>query len=212
MSHPVTVPLPHYILAGGQSRRFGSDKARHLIGGKPMISRVAEAFSGVASATFVVAQRAGQYDDLGLTTLADDVPGAGPLAGLRSALRHEAARQAANADPAPPPADSTWILLTSCDLVAPDAQLLEPLRAAVGPNHQAAVYRRASWYEPFPGLYRLGLANDLDEMGIFNRGSFQRLFLHLGTSLSTNSLPQGTPCLDMDTAPHCGKTCETLNK
>ncbi len=194
-------PVTHYILAGGQSRRFGSDKARHLIAGRPMISRVAEAFSSVATATFVVARREGQYEDLGLTTLADDVPDTGPLAGLRVALRHEAARQGTRANFPSPTFASEWILLTGCDLVAPDVQFLEPLRAAIRPDHQAAVYRRASWHEPFPGLYRLGLLNRLGHLDQPHPRSFQDLFRQLGTSLVTRALTQDTPSLDMDTPP-----------
>ncbi len=54
-----------YILAGGKSRRFGSDKARAEAKGVAVIVRVAEALASIAGTVTVVADRAGRYDDLG---------------------------------------------------------------------------------------------------------------------------------------------------
>lgn len=71
------------ILAGGASRRFGSDKALALLGGTPLIEHVARrakpqvgslAVSGAASAP------------LGLEVIADREKGAGPLSGIVSSL------------------------------------------------------------------------------------------------------------------------------
>lgn len=70
------------ILAGGRGRRFGSDKAAALLGGKPLIEHVADALRGQVE-TLVVVGRSWP----GLAMLDDRPEGAlGPLAGLNAAL------------------------------------------------------------------------------------------------------------------------------
>jgi molybdenum cofactor guanylyltransferase len=72
------------ILAGGQSRRFGSDKALALLDGKPLLDHVSDALCPQVDA-LVVAGR----EWLGLESVADlPEPGLGPLAGLAGALDH----------------------------------------------------------------------------------------------------------------------------
>jgi molybdopterin-guanine dinucleotide biosynthesis protein A len=72
------------ILAGGQGRRFGSDKAAAMLGGKPLIEHVADALIGQVE-TLVVVGRSWP----GLSRLDDRPEGAlGPLAGLNAALHH----------------------------------------------------------------------------------------------------------------------------
>lgn len=72
------------ILAGGQSRRFGSDKAQALIGGERLIDLVASALEGQCE-TLAVCGR----EEPGFLCL-PDLPetGFGPLGGLNAALHH----------------------------------------------------------------------------------------------------------------------------
>ena len=74
------------VLAGGQSRRFGSDKALALLDGQPLIDHALAALAGCAARA--VAGR----DWPGVTALPDrPAPDLGPLAGLNAALHHAAA-------------------------------------------------------------------------------------------------------------------------
>jgi molybdenum cofactor guanylyltransferase len=70
------------ILAGGQSRRFGSDKAAALVDGKALLDHVADVLRPQCAA-LVIAGREWQ----GITSVAD-IPesGQGPLGGLAGAL------------------------------------------------------------------------------------------------------------------------------
>ncbi|KPF64049.1 molybdopterin-guanine [Porphyrobacter sp. AAP60] len=75
------------ILAGGQARRFGSDKAHALYQGERLIDRVAAALSAQCDAVVVCGR-----DEPGFTCIADwPEAGLGPLGGLAAALRHAGA-------------------------------------------------------------------------------------------------------------------------
>ena len=70
------------ILAGGQSRRFGSDKAHALFKGEPLISHVFRHLRAQTEGTVVVGRM-----DLGHISIPDNpIGGHGPLAGLNAAL------------------------------------------------------------------------------------------------------------------------------
>lgn len=136
-----TDQLPVYIVAGGESRRFGTNKARVLMGGEPLLERVAKALSPVASAVTVVAGEAGAYGDLGFTTIADARPGRGPLAGLEAAIADRVAHFGAG-----------WLLLSACDLAEPDAALAQGLWKQMTEDAQVVAYRGERW-EPLFALY-----------------------------------------------------------
>lgn len=73
------------ILAGGQSRRMGQDKALMQWEGQTLLGRAVRAAAAVAEAVAVVGREgAGE----GVVWLQDDMPGLGPLGGLRTALQH----------------------------------------------------------------------------------------------------------------------------
>ena len=102
------------ILAGGQSRRFGSDKAEALFEGKALLDHVADALRPQC-AELVIAGR--QWP--GLTSVAD-IPeaGLGPLGGLAGALDY-AERNGFDA-----------VLSCGCDLLGIPVDLAKQLGAA----------------------------------------------------------------------------------
>ncbi|MDB5738708.1 MAG: molybdopterin-guanine [Sphingomonas bacterium] len=102
------------ILAGGQARRFGSDKALAGIDGQPMLDHVAQALAVECEAVVVVGR-----DWPGLERI-DDRPrgGLGPLGGLAGALAH-AERAGFDA-----------VLTSGCDLPALPAGLANLLAPA----------------------------------------------------------------------------------
>lgn len=75
------------ILAGGQARRFGSDKAHALYGGERLIDRVAAALAAQCAGVVVCGR-----EEPGFACLPDwPEPRLGPLGGLAAALRHASA-------------------------------------------------------------------------------------------------------------------------
>ena len=106
------------VLAGGESRRFGSPKALAPFRGRPMIAPALEAVSAVAEESVVVTSvepvaRGLAAQVPGIRIIPDRVPGAGPLAGLHAALHHAAARGLEGG-----------VLLLACDMPLASGQLL----------------------------------------------------------------------------------------
>jgi molybdopterin-guanine dinucleotide biosynthesis protein A len=145
----VTIAWPVYILAGGNSSRFGTDKARAELEGTPLIVRVADALAPIAESITVIADTGDNYADLGLATMADCVPDAGPLGGLLTALQHH--------DASRPGANTPWIVLLSCDLVRCTPQWIQRLAAARRPESRCAAFGPPDAVEPFPALYHTAL-------------------------------------------------------
>lgn len=76
------------ILAGGQARRFGSDKAQALYEGARLIDRVAAALAAQCEGVVVCGR-----EEAGFVCLPDwPEPGLGPLGGLAAALRYAGER------------------------------------------------------------------------------------------------------------------------
>nr|WP_234036287.1 molybdenum cofactor guanylyltransferase [Porphyrobacter sp. YT40] len=72
------------ILAGGQARRFGSDKAQALYQGVRLIDRVAAALAAQCESVVVCGR-----EEAGFACIPDwPEAGLGPLGGLAAALRH----------------------------------------------------------------------------------------------------------------------------
>ena len=86
-----SVPAP-VVLVGGASRRMGSDKALLDVDGVPAALRVARVVAeacGVPVAEVVLVGGPVEWASrLDLGHLPDDLPGAGPLAAIDTALRH----------------------------------------------------------------------------------------------------------------------------
>ncbi len=144
--------VPVFILAGGKSSRFGSDKARALVGGKPLISSLAERLRPYATSLTVVADVAKKYADLGLETIADTLPGLGPIGGLHAALQN---LQKAGAK-------EKWFLLLSCDAVGFDPTWIAELLAQRTRDLRAVAFKSERW-EPLIALYHQSIRADVDK-------------------------------------------------
>ena len=86
-THGANKPLSAAILAGGQSRRMGSDKAtlRLAPDGPTLVERVLAAVRTVADDVFLVANDE-RLAGLGLRVVPDAFPGTGSLGGIYSAV------------------------------------------------------------------------------------------------------------------------------
>jgi molybdopterin-guanine dinucleotide biosynthesis protein A len=75
------------ILAGGQSRRMGRDKALLAFDGAPLIARVIARVQQVCSDALIVANDVDTYARFGVPVIRDVYPGKGSLGGIYSGLQ-----------------------------------------------------------------------------------------------------------------------------
>ncbi len=148
MAESPPLPLSAAILAGGQSKRMGTDKARLRLtpDGPMLIELVLAAVRAVADDVLLVANN-DRLADLGLRTVPDIYPDAGALGGIYSAVTsaaHEHCLVVACDMPFLAPA-----LLRAMAAVPRDYDLLAP-HLIVGENRQGS---SAGVYETLHAIY-----------------------------------------------------------
>ncbi len=92
-----------YVLAGGASSRFGTDKALAEFQGQTILARTAKLLSTAVSAVKIVSPTA-KLSDAAYKTIPDRWPGEGPLGGILTALLDAQSQSDTN----------TWCLIVSC--------------------------------------------------------------------------------------------------
>ena len=128
------------ILAGGESRRMGTDKAVLLFGGVPLLERAARAVLAAGLPVLVAGRDCPpDWQTPAVDFVMDAVPGRGPLGGLEAALRRA----------------GMPILALACDmpLLGPDALVWLRDQAVAGADlHGLAVTHEGRW-EPLFSVY-----------------------------------------------------------
>jgi molybdopterin-guanine dinucleotide biosynthesis protein A len=145
--------IPGLILAGGLSRRMGTNKALSPLGGKPLLAHVIDHVAPqVSSLVLNASQSWAEAFDLPLVP--DTREGhAGPLAGILAGMRHFAST-------AP---DVTHFLTVPADSPFFPADLAQRLAAYVT-GESAIVIAASSWHvHPVFGLWPIAIADDLEQ-------------------------------------------------
>lgn len=149
------------ILAGGQSKRMGRDKAFLEVGGRPVIERVIGQVRTLTDDLFIGANAPEKYSHLGLPVVPDIYPDRAALGGLYSVIRV---------------ARHPQVLVVACDMpflkvallqylvdLAPQADIVIPLINPPQPETLHAVYSKNC----LPAIERRLLANQLRMIGFF---------------------------------------------
>lgn len=146
-SHNETYPdVTGVILAGGQSRRMGQDKARMQLSGRTLFERALDVLQQFCTCILI----AGDRPDLArpeLPALPDIYPGSA-LGGLYTGLR------AATTD---------WVLVAPCDMPYPDRRIVEKLLEQRN-GYDAVVPRTPAGYEPVFALYHKNCLPQMEAM------------------------------------------------
>jgi molybdopterin-guanine dinucleotide biosynthesis protein A len=147
------------ILAGGESRRMGRDKALLDLAGEPLWRRQERVLREAGCTEVMIVRRPGQPDLApGIPHVHDTIADAGPIAGLHAALTFNLTR------PEPACGELVELLEAACpepveglvvlavDMPAIDAGWFAWLREACRPG-RGAVARHADGFEPLAAIY-----------------------------------------------------------
>ena len=125
------------ILAGGRARRLGgANKAALEIGGIRIFDQQYALLHQLTSTVFVVGGGAGPWTDQGIRVVPDEIPGAGALGGIYTAIRAS-------------PCERT--LVVGCDMPFLSAAFLRRLTAEDGAD--LVIPRSRRGYEPLCAVY-----------------------------------------------------------
>ncbi|MCG6158397.1 molybdenum cofactor guanylyltransferase [Rubinisphaera margarita] len=174
-----------YLLSGGQSRRFGRDKARQPIGSRTLIEQLQLRLNEWTTPVQIVADRADKYADLEITALTDRIPGQGPLGGIHAALVDARDRT-----------ELPWVVVISCDMTELNPRWLDELwQAAISsPDSKVVLFQEsADRRHPFPACYHVSLIETIESQFAAGRRSCQALFEAIGDQLRTLPLPADWP-------------------
>ncbi len=152
------------VLAGGQSRRFGSDKALALFGNLSMLERSVSLLASLELNVLVVTHPSRSYEVPPARIIHDLTPDRGPLGGIFTALNH---------------CQTSSILVLSCDMPNLTPQLISNLVEAHDPKELATVYTEPYRMHPFPGIYSRLLEDPIAERLSKGRLEMQDFLSHL---------------------------------
>ncbi len=132
------------IIAGGQSRRFGSDKALYIYNGKPLMQWVIDSLVD-SDDRFIVANA--DYPQFLLPVYGDVLEPNGPLVGIYSALQY---------------AKFEWLAVAACDmpfLTKDYWRLLLSKRE----NSQVVILKSKHGLQPLAALYHVSIKEIIEK-------------------------------------------------
>ncbi|MDC7228113.1 MAG: molybdenum cofactor guanylyltransferase [Spirochaetales bacterium] len=136
------------ILAGGESRRFGSNKALAPFGDTTLIEHIISRLEPLFEEIIISANNPEIYSRLGLPVCEDLLPETGPLAGLHAGLKAAA---------------SDYVFVTACDMPYVTPDIIGQMRSIlVKTNPDAIVPARNGFIEPFHGFYSKRLILEIE--------------------------------------------------
>jgi FdhD protein len=126
------------ILAGGESRRMGRNKALLDVDGSPIITRIYRMLAHLFHEVIVVTNTPLDYDFLPCRKVPDLYPGCGSVAGLHSALSHSR---------------TAYSFVTACDMPFLDPTIIRSLCDTRLEGYDAVIPFSAGGQEPLHAVY-----------------------------------------------------------
>jgi FdhD protein len=136
------------ILAGGASRRMGSNKALLKMGDTPLIEGVYLTLVPLFRDIAIVTNTPEEYAFLPCRTLADIYPGAGSIAGLHSALANSTTER---------------VFVVACDMPSLNPELVRRLCSIEGEWDAVVPVNADGYLEPLHALYGRTCLNEVQK-------------------------------------------------
>ena len=129
------------ILAGGENRRMGTDKAFLALDGRPLIEHILDVFSTLFMRTIVVTNTPDRFRDYDIEVTCDALPVRGPLTGIYSGLLRS---------------NDEYNFVAACDMPFLNPGLISYM-GEIAPGQDAVVPAFNGYLEPLHAIYRRGL-------------------------------------------------------
>lgn len=142
--------LAGIVLCGGRSRRMGQEKYRLSFAGETLLQRICRIVQPEVSRILIVAAVDQEIPQLesNIQVLRDEIPDAGPLAGIAQALTYLVTTD-------DPPVAA---FVTSCDVPLLKPELIRLLRNQLTEEFDAVVVRDSHFAYPLCAIYRTTVA------------------------------------------------------
>jgi len=134
------------ILAGGENRRMGTDKAFLEIDGRPMIEHILGVFAGLFKKTIIVTNTPDRYRNYGVEVTSDALEIRGPLTGIYSGLLRST---------------DEYNFVAACDMPFLNPRLISYM-GEIASGHDAVVPQFNGYLEPLHAIYRKGLLSVME--------------------------------------------------
>ena len=141
------ISISGFILAGGKSRRMGTDKALLAFQGKPLLEHMIKLVEPFCDNIAISGQNF-DYSTFGTKMIPDLYADCGPIAGVFSALKYSV---------------SDWNLLVSVDVPFVNEELFLFLISNIG-DYDCIIPKNISGVEPLIGLYHGRILPVIEEL------------------------------------------------
>lgn len=133
------------ILAGGKSKRFGSDKSLQYIGEITFIEKISSLLKKYFKEVVISANDIEKYSFLGLPIITDEIENRGPLGGIYSVLKNQ----------------NKNLFAIACDLPLVDEALIEEILNSTS-NDPIIFATTIDFFQPLCGIYKKELLQNLE--------------------------------------------------
>ncbi len=133
----MSTPVSAIVLAGGLSRRLGTDKAFLEIGGQSLIQQIVAKMFSFSEDVIVVTNSAEKFAHLGTRLIEDVYPGKGSLGGIYSGLLA---------------AENEHSVVVACDMPLLNLELLQYM-ILLAPGQDVVIPRVGGLLEPLHAIY-----------------------------------------------------------
>jgi len=141
------ISISGFILAGGKSRRMGTDKALLIFQGKTLLEHMIKLINPFCNNIAISGQNP-DYSIFGVEMVPDLYSGCGPIAGIYSSLNHS---------------ECDWNLLIGVDVPFVNEELFLSLISNIG-EYDCIIPEHTSGVEPLIGIYHRRALPVIEEM------------------------------------------------
>ncbi|MFW5709503.1 MAG: NTP transferase domain-containing protein [Chloroflexota bacterium] len=163
------------ILAGGQSRRMGRDKAFLRFKGKPLLQHVIDAVMPLGLPVNLIANDHERYAVFNLPLYSDVVPSTGALGGVYTALHVS---------------ETAYVLCLACDMPFVQTDLLRYLIRQIDASSDVIVPQFGGRYQPLHAIYRKTVLPFITEQLARNTLAIYDLYAQVDVSVILESTLQ----------------------